>query len=122
MSALPPKAHILSQQSESTHSVRSRMSAKCQTRKWTGSSIEFSRVGGVLIRRTASKLISRRNGRALRRLAHPPQSSKSSELTPNASFSQLCRRSAESPPRCYEYYRGAHCVGHLNRVLAKKAE
>jgi hypothetical protein len=37
----------------------------------------------------------------------------SSELTPNASFSQLCRRSAESPPRCYEYYRGARCVGHF---------
>jgi hypothetical protein len=63
MSALPPKAH----------SVRSRMSAKCQKRTRTGSpilAIGFNRVGGVLIPRTASKLISRRNGRSLRRLAH----------------------------------------------------
>src|SRR6476646_392074 len=30
------------------------MSAKCHKRKWTGSSIEFSRVGGVLIPRTVA--------------------------------------------------------------------
>ena len=83
--------------------------------------IEFNRVGGVLIPRTASKLISRRNGRSLRRLAHAlPSHSKVPSLIPNASFSQLCRRSAESPPRCYEYYRGARCVGHFESRSRKE--
>ena len=86
--------------------------------------IEFNRVGGVLIPRTASKLISRRNGRSLRRLAHAlPSHSKVPSLIPNASFSQLCRRSAESLTqllRVLSWRLAASAI--LNRVLAKKAE